>query len=362
MSPTVIISGIILGAVALIVAAITMYFQRKTQEGIDRASGGGQGAAAPAAANNEGDADPLIREASARLAQSKAGAGVANLPMIFVIGDRSTAKTSTILNSGLDPELLAGQVYRDNAVAPTRSANIFFARGTVFVEAGGTLMANPQSWTSLVKKLQPSRLKSLGASGQAPRGVLLCFDLETFTRAGANEAIVNATRYLQARLGEISELLGINFPVYVLFTRADRIPFFAEFVRNLNPDEAGQVVGATVPIRMGASADVYAEEETQRLTWAFNQLFHSFSDQRLLLLPREGDATKLPQAYEFPREFRKLRNSLVQFLVDVCRLSQLRASPFLRGFYCSGVRPVAAPETAGGPLAAPSNPSEPVEV
>jgi len=147
------------------------------------------------------------------------------------------------LYSGLDPELLAGQVYQDNAVAPTRAANIFVARGTVFVEAGGALMANPQSWTALVKKLQPSRLKSMGASGQAPRGVLLCFDLETFTRAGATEAIANATRYLQARLGEISEILGISYPVYVLFTRADRIPFFAEFVRNLNPEEAGQVVG-----------------------------------------------------------------------------------------------------------------------
>ncbi len=364
MSPTVIISGIILGAVALIVAAVTMYFQKKTQEGIDRASQGGQGGqgAASAAAGGEGDADPLIREASARLTQSKTGVGVANLPMIFVIGDKGTAKTSTILNSGLDPELLAGQVYQDNAVAPTRAANIFFARGTVFVEAGGALMANPQSWKALVKKLQPSRLKSMGASGQAPRGVMLCFDLETFTRAGATEAIANATRYLQARLGEISEILGISYPVYVLFTRADRIPFFAEFVRNLNPEEAGQVVGATVPIRGAAAGGVYSEQETQRLTWAFNQLFHSFCDHRLLLLPREGDATKLPQAYEFPREFRKLRNSLVQFLVDVCRPSQLRAGPFLRGFYFSGVRPVAAAETPVAPLVAPTTPAEHAEV
>ena len=358
MSPTVILTTIVMGAVALVIAAITMFVQKKTQEKIDRvgqpAAQGGAPAAAPAGG---GDADPLIREASARLAQSRAGAGVANLPMIFVVGDKGTAKTSTILNSGLDPELLAGQVYQDNAVAPTRAANIFFARGTVFVEAGGALMANPQSWTALVKKLQPSRLKSMGAGGQAPRGVLLCFDLETFTRPGSAEAITGATRFLQARLGEISEILGISYPVYVLFTRADRIPFFAEFVRNLNPEEAGQVVGATVPIRLTAGG-VYSEEETQRLTWAFNQLFHSFCDHRLLLLPREGDAMKLPQAYEFPREFRKLRNSLVQFLVDVCRPSQLRAGPFLRGFYFSGVRPVAAAEAPAAPLVAPSAPSE----
>jgi type VI secretion system protein ImpL len=357
MNPIVIVSTIVMGAVALVIAAITMYVQKKTQDKIAGVGQPSQGAPAAAAPAGGGDADPLIREASARLAQSKAGAGVANLPMIFVIGDRGTAKTSTILNSGLDPELLAGQVYQDNAVAPTRAANIFFARGTVFVEAGGALMANPQSWTALVKKLQPSRLKSMGASGQAPRGVLLCFDLETFTKVGATDAITNATRYLQARLGEISEILGISYPVYVLFTRADRIPFFAEFVRNLNAEEAGQVVGATVPIRMKASG-VYSEEETQRLTWAFNQLFYSFSDHRLLLLPREGDAMKVPQAYEFPREFRKLRNSLVQFLVDVCRPSQLRAGPFLRGFYFSGVRPVAAAEAPVGPLVAPTTPAE----
>lgn len=364
MSPTVIISGIVLGAVALIVAAITMLVNRKTQEKIDRAGQPSQHSSQPGAAStgaSDGEADDLIRAASARLAQSKAGAGVANLPMIFVVGDKSTAKTSTILNSGLDPELLAGQVYQDNAVASTRSANIFFARGTVFVEAGGALMANPQSWTSLVKKLAPSRLKSMGASGQAPRGVVLCFDLETFTRAGATEAIANATRYLHARLGEISEILGISYPVYVLFTRTDRIPFFAEFVRNLSAEEAGQVVGATVPIRTAAGG-VYAEQETQRLTWAFHQLFHSFCDHRLLYLPREGDATKLPQAYEFPREFRKLRNSLVQFLVDVCRPSQLRAGPFLRGFYFSGVRPVAAAENAAAPLVAPTTASEQAEV
>ncbi|HVO97607.1 MAG TPA: ImcF-related family protein [Bryobacteraceae bacterium] len=342
-----IIWGIVILAVVLIAVALVLWLRGRKKE---RAAAGG-------APSGEGEADALIRAASTRLAQSKAGAGVANLPMIFVVGDKGTSKTSTILNSGLDPELLAGQVYQDNAVASTRSANIFFARGTVFVEAGGALMANPQSWTSLVKKLAPSRLKSMGASGQAPRGVLLCFDLETFTRAGATEAIANATRYLQARLGEISEILGISYPVYVLFTRADRLPFFAEFVRNLSAEEAGQVVGATVPIRPASAGGVYAEEETQRLTWAFNLLFHSFCDHRLLLLPREGDATKLPQAYEFPREFRKLRASLVQFLVDACRPSQLRAGPFLRGFYFSGVRPVAAAE-APAPMVAPSAPSE----
>ena len=335
-------------ALGLCAAALLYYFQKRGQ-GAGHGAHGGSGA---------GEADPVIQEANARLAQSKAGATVANLPMIFVIGDRGTAKTSTLLHSGLEPELLAGQVYQDNIVTATRSANIFYARGTVFVEAGGALMGNPASWSRLVARLQPGKLKSLGGSGQAPRGVLLCFDLESFTRQGAAEAISNAARYLQARLGEISEILGVSFPVYVLFTRADRLPYFAEFARNLGQEEAGQVVGVTLPMR-GAQG-VYGEQENQRLTAAFNHLFHNFCDQRLRLLPRETDADKIPQAYEFPREFAKLRNSLVQFLVDIGRPSQLRASPFLRGFYFSGVRPVTVSDIPAAPLVAPSEAATPV--
>jgi len=346
----------LMSALGLSAAALFYYFQRRAEQrgqgsGAAGASSGGSGA------NGPSETDPLIRDASARLAQSKAGAGIANLPMIFVIGDRGTAKTSTILQSGIEPELLAGQVYQDNAVTPTRTANIFYARGTVFVEAGGAVLGNPQAWSRLVARLQPGKLKSLGG-GQAPRGVLLCFDLETFTRPGAAEAIANAARYLQARLGEVSQILGVSFPVYVLFTRADRLPYFAEFVRNLSSQEAGQVVGATLPMRPAHASGVYGEEENQRLSAAFNQLFHTFCDHRLRLLPRETDAEKLPQAYEFPREFRKLRSALVQFLVDIGRPSQLRSSPFLRGFYFSGVRPVTMTEVAAAPLATPAQQAE----
>ena len=79
---------------------------------------------------------------------------------------------------------------------------------------------------------------------------------------------------------------------------------------------------------------------------AFNSLFFSLCDKRTVFLPREGDSTKTPQPYEFPRELAKLRGSIVNFLVEVCRPSQLRVSPFLRGFYFSGVRPITISDAA----------------
>ncbi len=99
------------------------------------------------------------------------------------------------------------------------------------------------------------------------------------------------------------------------------------------------MLGVTLPVRSTA-AGVYAEEETKRLTKAFDELFYSLAEKRLDLLARENENDKLPGIYEFPRELRKLRTLLVQFLVDLARPSQLSVNPFLRGFYFSGVRPV----------------------
>ena len=303
----------------------------------------GDGVAAASADSGGDEVDVLVREAETRLGASKLaqGGNIGNLPLIFIIGDTGSAKTTSMVRSAIEPELLAGQVFQDNNVAPTRSANIWFARNMIFAEAGARLLTDSAAWIKMVKRLKPGNLKSVvGGSTQAPRGVVLCFDSEVFTRPNAADHLTSTARNLQTRLGEVSQTLGISLPVYVLFTRADRLPFFADYMRTLSNEEAQQVLGVTLPIRAKNSSGVYAEEETKRVNWAFTGIFHSLCDKRNDFLARENDPDKLPGAYEFPREFRKIRSSLVQFLVDVCRPSQLTASPFLRGFYFSGVRPI----------------------
>ncbi len=306
--------------------------------------------------DTDDEIDALVRDAERRLAASNLaqGAKLSNMPVVFVLGEEGSTKTTTVLHSGLDPELLAGQVYQDTNVLPTRVANFWFARGMVFVEAGGKLLSEPGRWVRLLQRLRPGKLRSvIGSAAQAPRAVLLCVDAEAFARPGAANSLTLAARNLQARLGEISQQFGISFPVYVVFTRINRIAFFEDFVRNLTNEEVAQVLGATLPLQPRGTAGIYAEEETKRLSAAFDGLFYSLADHRATFLPRENDPQRLSGAYEFPREFRKLRGALVQFLVDVCRPSQLRASPFLRGFYFSGVRPVVVQESvAPAPRAA----------
>ncbi len=133
--------------------------------------------------------------------------------------------------------------------------------------------------------------------------------------------------------------------MYVLFTRTDRIPFFTEYFSKLNEKEATRILGTTLPF-VESRRGVYAEEETGRLSGAFEGVFHSLANARIEYLPREADPEQLAAVYEFPREFRKIRTPLVRFLVEMCRPSQLNVGPFLRGFYFSGVRPIMVNEVA----------------
>lgn len=292
--------------------------------------------------------DQLIREAEARLATSHLGrtARFRTLPAIFVVGGSGSAKTSVVLNSGTEPELLAGHVYQDNAVTPTRTANFWFARSIILAEAGGRLLEDAAGWRRLVKYLAPVGLRTLLSKKQAPpRAALACVDCDQFLRPGAAANLAAAARFLQGRLGEIAQMYGVNLPVYVLFTRMDRIAWFSEWAANLSNEEVTQVLGATLPMA-SHRAGVYAEEETARLSSAFDELFRSLCAKRPVVLSREHDPQKQPAVYEFPRELRKLRGTVVQFLIDIGRPSHLRASPFLRGFYFSGVRPVSVREEA----------------
>jgi type VI secretion system protein ImpL len=291
----------------------------------------------------------LMRDAEKKLsaAQLAKGARIGNLPAILLLGETSSTKTSTMLHSGLEPELLAGQIYEHGNVTSTRSANLWYSQQTIFVEAGGKLLNDEHARTYLAKHLQPRKMGAVvGSGGQAPRAALVCVEIERITAAG--QAMAATARNLRARLGEIAQSFGIQLPVYVLFTKTDRLPFFADFVRNLGNDEAAQPLGVTLPIPAAVSG-VWAEEQTGRLAGVFDQIFRALCDARPELLARENDAEKLPGTYEFPREFKKLRGSLVQFLVDLCRPSQLTVGPFLRGFYFSGVRPVIVQETAAAP-------------
>ncbi len=94
---------------------------------------------------------------------------------------------------------------------------------------------------------------------------------------------------------ELSQELGSSFPVYVLFTKLDKIAYFTDFVANFSEAEATDVFGVTLPMRPEQSQGVYAEQQTRRLTNAFQELYYSLSDKRPAYLAREHDRRQTPE-------------------------------------------------------------------
>jgi type VI secretion system protein ImpL len=313
----------------------------------------------------------LLTEANTRLAKSpklasrRARTTVTRLPLFLLGGAEGAGKTSTFLKSGLEPELLAGQVFRDSNIVPTRLANLWYAEDSLFAElSGGLFSGDPGRWSALLARLQGRGAggffrRIFPAKGDAQlRGLVLFCDIAPFLGVPDANRIGGISRRVQERLRVVGESFGTNFPVYVVFTKSDAIPYFSEYFSRLVENEDQQVLGCTLPgVAPGARTpgEVFAEAESARLADSFNSLYYSLADKRLDLLPREVNAPTRPAVYEFPRELKRIRDTLVQFLVDVFRPNPLQPGPILRGYYFTATRQVTV--SALGPLAAAETPS-----
>lgn len=325
----------------------------------EAAASGASTAAAPPSVDRE--IDDLFHQARKQFAASELGktTQITNLATVFFLGESDAAKTSVFVHSGTEPDLLAGHVFQDDLIVSTRPANLWLADRSVFVEAGGSLLSDQNQWSRLIKRFQASRWRSLFTRTKPARAAVVCVSVENLL--GGADGALSVARNLNARLSDVSHGLGVKLPVYVLFTKLDRLSFFSEFAGVLTDAEVNQVLGHTVSLAEVAQRGVYAEEQSRVLTAGFDQLFQSLAQLRPMYLNRENQQENLAGVYEFAREFHKLRNVLVRFLVDLGRPSQLRTQPVIRGFYFSGVRPVVLEESAFGarPARAATHASDP---
>jgi type VI secretion system protein ImpL len=289
------------------------------------------------------------------------------MPLVLVAGIEGSCKTTIVTRSGLDAQLLAGDAGGSSGETPakTESANLWIARENVLAEAGGSVLADGDRWRRLSRELRGSGFAAaLGRGEPAPRAVVVCVPCDLFYQGGAGQQLDDAATLLRARLGELATTWGLAVPVYVLFTKADRIPHWEDWVAPFSRDEVKAPLGAALPfdVASGAAAGGYAERLVPRLESAFRHIAASLAGWRLELLGRESVLDRRLGSYEVPREVAKLAPAAIRFLTEICRPQQLGVSPMLRGFYFVGARPVVVTDVAGAPAAARQTPAAaPVE-
>lgn len=317
---------VLLGVIAATIILV-LHFRKQKREGSTK--------------NVQGNTEleTLLRDAEKKLASAqRTGAKTLDsLPLLYMLGESNAAKTTTVLKSGLDPELLAGQIYRDQDIVATTVTNLWYTQQCVIVEAGDAVRRSPQLWGKLVRRTRPKAYRAAMGSQAPIRAAVVCMSCEHFLGTAATEAITASARATNQMLRDLAQQLGTEVPVYVILTKLDRVPGFTEYVRNLTNDEVSQALGIATA-RSEASSGLYAEQATREVTNSLDQLIFSLGEFRLEMMSRENDQRNVDPVYEFPRELRKLRNNLTTYLVELARPSQLNANPYLRGFYFTGVR------------------------
>jgi type VI secretion system protein ImpL len=328
---------------ALVLGAVIWRYLSRIRSGVPASNG-----------STARDLDFLIREARQKVSGSQLGrqAKFDKLPLLFIAGSAQCGKTTTVVNCGLDPELLAGLVHQGTRIVPTNAANFWLAGTTIVIEASGAIWSDSSCWTQFMEGFRPPSMAA-AASTLGPRSILLCVSAEDLVQSGGLDALIASARLANDRINDLAHVLGIRLPVYVAFTKSNLLKYFNEYVLNFSGEEVREVLGATLPIVAPGPETVYMDFQTRRVNEAFNSLFYSLSERRPLLLDRENDPAKLPGIYQFPREFSKLRETLIPFLVALGRPKQTQVSLYLRGFYFVGVRPVEAVDATGQARRAP---------
>lgn len=301
--------------------------------------------------------DDLLREANRKLAASSRASAkkLTDIPLVYLLGEANSAKTTAILKSGLEAELLAGQVYREKDVVSTPVANIWYSGTAAFVEAGDSLRKTPGLWSRLITLTRPGALRA-AFKGAPFRAAVVCVSCEQFMGQQTTETMQAAAAVQGERLRELSRRLGIQVPTYVLLTKLDRVPGFTEYVRNFSADEGLGLLGAA-PELIPTGSGSHAEHALGAAAKAYDELLFALGESRLDVLFREQDPQKLGPAYEFPRELRRFRNLLGTYLVELVRPSRLESNPYLRGFYFTGVRAVVQQQIAAASQQVASAPS-----
>ncbi|EGD06273.1 hypothetical protein B1M_02245 [Burkholderia sp. TJI49] len=283
------------------------------------------------------------RGAGGRLARLFRGAAhLYDVPWYVVLGPRGSGKTSMLLNAGLafplDARLQHSLAPDDARALPgwrlTNEAVLIDTAGH-YVQHGTSRYSLPVASSHRPNdgkpKNQPPDMAAVRRQSDAaewqgflrplrrirPRlplnGVLLTIDVAALAHANP-AAHTTESRALRVRLEEMQAEFGTGFPVWLVVTKMDRLPGFADYFASLGEAERAQIwgvaLGSDLQVRMNDAIGTELNLLVTRLADGVTSLLRNETDidrrRRLAALPESVAALVNPLAdlieYVFARD------------------------------------------------------------
>ncbi len=256
---------------------------------------------------------------------------VYQLPWYAFIGAPGSGKTTALINAGLTFPL-AEQFGKAaiRGIGGTRNCDWWFTNEAVLIDTAGRYTtqesnesidkAEWQGFLALLKKFRPR---------QPLNGVLLTLSVADLLQMSAQEREVHAS-VLKARLNELRDGLGVQFPVYVLVTKADLLAGFTEYFLNYTREDRTQVWGFTLPYDPASIEPIAIRESFGR---EFDLLYKRLNDGMQQRLLDEPDLSRRALTYTLPQQLAGIRDELSRLLGAVFSESKFAEQPMVRGVY-----------------------------
>ncbi|HMO71706.1 MAG TPA: type VI secretion system membrane subunit TssM [Paracoccaceae bacterium] len=272
-----------------------------------------------------------LRAAMVLLRKSKLGTkSLYELPWYVMIGPPGAGKTTAIVNSGLKFPL-AEEMGKEaiGGVGGTRNCDWWFTDNAVLIDTAGRYTtqesdaeSDNQGWLNFLSLLKKNRAR------QPINGAVIAISLSDLS---LQDEVTQAShaKAIRRRLNELREKLGVRFPVYVMFTKADLIAGFTEFFDNLGKEAREQVWGFTLPLEKGkGSVSPVAAFDDE-----FSHLLTQLNAQSLERLQQETDHQRRSLIAGFPGQVASVRQVARDFLNEVFQDNKFEHRHMLRGIY-----------------------------
>ena len=234
------------------------------------------------------------------------------LPWYVIIGPPGSGKTTLLSNSGLRfplSERLGKSDFR--GVGGTRNCDWFFAEEAIFLDTAGRYAtqdshqpvdaAGWRGFLDLVKKYRPQR---------PINGVLVALSMADLL-AQSEEARSRLARAIRQRVLELYDVFGIQFPIYLLFTKCDLVAGFTDFFADLGQEERAQVWGETFP----DGDPKQTENHIAHFDEHFEDLLRRLNQRTLGRLQEERDLQRRGLILNFPQQMALLKPAIMRFLL-----------------------------------------------
>jgi len=256
-----------------------------------------------------------------------------DLPWYIIIGPPGSGKTTALVNSGLEfplsDQLGKGAI---GGIGGTRNCDWWFTNEAVILDTAGRYttqdshkVVDSNAWRGFLDLLIKHRKR------RPINGAIVAISIQDILTQTTDERLYHA-RVIRSRIDELVEHLGINFPIYVMFTKCDLVAGFSEFFEEFGLEQREQVWGMTFPLPDEGIPQAF---DVKLFDHKYSELLSRLQPKVLDRVQRERDTQRRAMIYNFPNQFETMRSPIGDFLSQTFGPNRFQQQPLLRGVYFS---------------------------